>query len=85
VLVLDEPTSALDVRSEEAVQQSLEELKKDLLLFLVAHRMSTLSVCDRVMVIADGGLQAMGDPVTLLRENDFYREVIEITRRQSAT
>lgn len=85
VLVLDEPTSALDVRSEEAVQQSLEELKKDLLLFLVAHRMSTLSVCDRVMVIAEGRLQAMADPGTLLQENDFYREVIRITRRQSAT
>lgn len=85
VLVLDEPTSALDVRSEEAVQRSLEELKRDMLLFVVAHRLSTLSACDRVMVVADGGLQAMADPGTLLRENDFYREVIEITRRQSAT
>ncbi|MCV2490720.1 ABC transporter ATP-binding protein/permease [Geodermatophilus sp. YIM 151500] len=84
VLVLDEPTSALDVRSELAVQQSLEELKHDVLLFLVAHRLSTLSVCDRVMVVVDGRLQAMDVPAALLEHNDFYREVTEITRRQGA-
>jgi ATP-binding cassette subfamily B protein len=82
VLILDEPTSALDVRSELAVQESLEQVKKDVLLFLVAHRLSTLSICDRVMVIVDGRLQAVEEPETLMRTNDFYREVTEITQRQ---
>ena len=66
VLILDEPTSALDVRSEQAVQESLAEVKEDVLLFLVAHRLSTLSICDRVMVIVNGRLQAIDEPVALL-------------------
>jgi ATP-binding cassette, subfamily B, bacterial len=85
VLILDEPTSALDVRSELAVQESLQEIKDDVLLFLVAHRLSTLSICDRVIVVVDGRLQAMDQPAALLESNDFYREVTEITQRQGAT
>jgi ABC-type multidrug transport system fused ATPase/permease subunit len=84
VLILDEPTSALDVRSEQAVQESLAEVKEDVLLFLVAHRLSTLSICDRVMVIVDGHLQAIDEPVALLERNDFFREVSDITLRQRA-
>ena len=82
VLILDEPTSALDVRSEAAVQESLEALRGKVLLFLVAHRLTTVSICDRVMVIVDGRLQALDKPAQLLLDNDFYREVNEITRRQ---
>ncbi|WP_209306647.1 ABC transporter ATP-binding protein [Blastococcus sp. CT_GayMR19] len=84
VLILDEPTSALDVRSEQAVQESLAEVKEDVLLFLVAHRLSTLSICDRVMVIVDGRLQAIDEPGALLEGNDFFREVSDITLRQAA-
>jgi len=83
ILILDEPTSALDVKSEQLVQQSLSELKGNLVLFLVAHRLSTLSVCDRVMVVVAGKLQAIESPEDLLLTNDFYREVTEITRNQT--
>jgi ABC-type multidrug transport system fused ATPase/permease subunit len=83
VLVLDEPTSALDVKSEMLVQQTLEKLKGEVILFLVAHRLSTLAICDRVMVIVGGRLEAMDDPAQLMTTNDFYREVSEITREQS--
>ena len=83
VLILDEPTSALDVKSELLVQESLESLRGELLLFLVAHRLSTLSICDRVMVIVGGRLEALSEPAQLLETNDFFREVSEITRKQS--
>jgi ABC-type multidrug transport system fused ATPase/permease subunit len=83
VLILDEPTSALDVKSEQLVQDSLEELKAELVLVLVAHRLSTLSVCDRVMVVVGGRVQALETPEVLMEGNDFYREVTEITRQQS--
>jgi ABC-type multidrug transport system fused ATPase/permease subunit len=83
VLILDEPTSALDVKSELAVQESLAELKGEVILFLVAHRLSTLAVCDRVMVIVGGRLDAMGEHTSLAASNTFYREVTEITHRQA--
>ncbi len=84
VLVLDEPTSALDVRSEELVQRSLLEIKQRTMIILVAHRLSTLSVCDRIIVMVDGAVSAEGTYGDLLDHSDFFREVNEITRRQSA-
>lgn len=71
VLVLDEPTSALDPKSESLIQESLTALKNDLTLFIIAHRMSTLDICDRVMVIMGGRLVAF-DSLEALRENNAY-------------
>jgi ABC-type multidrug transport system fused ATPase/permease subunit len=75
VLVLDEPTSALDPRSESLLQESLVALKGETTLFIVAHRMTTLDVCDRVMVIVDGRLEAFGTAAGLKRANAYYRYV----------
>lgn len=83
VLVLDEPTSALDVRSEELVQASLQEIKQDTIIVLVAHRLSTLAVCDRVVVMVDGEVSAVGAQSDLLHESDFFRTVHSITQRQT--
>ena len=58
VLVLDEPTSALDPHSEALIQESLAGLRDGITLFVIAHRMSTLDICQRVMVINNG--QARG-------------------------
>lgn len=83
VLILDEPTSALDVRSEELVQQSLQAIKADTILILVAHRLSTLAVCDRIVVMVDGKVSAVGTQDDLVDHSDFFREVTEITQRQT--
>src|SRR5690625_2292559 len=80
VVILDEPTSALDVKSEELVQQSLEKLAGEAIVFLVAHRLTTLTVCDRVMVIMDGRLEVFVTVDKLFTSNDFFREVTTITR-----
>ncbi len=73
VLVLDEPTSALDPHSETLIQESLFGLRHELTLFIIAHRMSTLDVCDRVMVIQDGRLAAFDTTELLQTNNDYYR------------
>lgn len=62
LLVLDEPTSALDSRSEELFCRSLGELVGELSVLLVAHRPSTLELCDRVLVLVDGRVEASGSP-----------------------
>jgi ABC-type multidrug transport system fused ATPase/permease subunit len=71
VLVLDEPTSALDPHSETLIQESLSGLRHELTLFIIAHRMSTLDICDRVMVIIDGRMVAF-EPTELLQQNNSY-------------
>jgi len=73
ILVLDEPTSALDTLSESLVQQSLVDLHGHLTLFIVAHRLSMLAVCDRLMVIVDGRLEAFGPTDEVERNSAFYR------------
>jgi ABC-type multidrug transport system fused ATPase/permease subunit len=73
VLVLDEPTSALDPHSETLIQESLMALKSELTLFTIAHRMSTLDMCDRVMVILEGRMVAFDTKAVLQEENAYYR------------
>jgi ABC-type transport system involved in Fe-S cluster assembly fused permease/ATPase subunit len=78
VLVLDEPTSALDPTSESLIQESLMGLKQQLTLFIVAHRMSTLDICDRVMIIIDGKLTAFDTIELLQRESSYYRSASKL-------
>jgi ABC-type multidrug transport system fused ATPase/permease subunit len=60
LLVLDEPTSALDARSEELLQQTIVGLRGRVTLVVIAHRTSTLRVCDRVLAIVGGRIVADG-------------------------
>jgi ABC-type multidrug transport system fused ATPase/permease subunit len=78
VLVLDEPTSALDPHSETLIGESLGALKEELTLFIIAHRMSTLDMCDRVMVIVDGRLVAFDTKALLQRDNTYYRHASQL-------
>ncbi len=76
LLILDEPTSALDVRSESLIRATLDELRSEMSIIVIAHRLSTLAICDRIMVIQDGELKAFDTPENLERDNDFYREAL---------
>src|SRR5262249_27333260 len=73
VLVLDEPTSALDPHSERLIQASLEGLRHEMTLFIIAHRLSTLDICDRVMVVVDGRIAAFDSTDLLQQNNSYYR------------
>jgi ABC-type multidrug transport system fused ATPase/permease subunit len=73
ILVLDEPTSALDPTSERLIQASLTALRGSLTLFVIAHRLSTLDICDRVMVVVDGRLDAIEPFDDLQARNAYYR------------
>jgi ABC-type multidrug transport system fused ATPase/permease subunit len=84
VLVLDEPTSALDPHSEALIGESLKALKSELTLFIVAHRMSTLEMCDRVMVIVDGRMVAFETKALLQRDNPYYRHASQLAAGQGA-
>lgn len=80
ILVLDEPTSSLDLQTEALIQESLESLRGQITLFIVAHRLSTLGLCDRIMVFDDRTLQAFDEPAVLLQSNGFYREAVSLSR-----
>jgi ABC-type multidrug transport system fused ATPase/permease subunit len=79
VLVLDEPTSSLDPRSESLVRQSLSTLAPRVTLFIIAHRLSTLDTCDRIMVLQAGRLQGFDEPRHLEHSSPFYREALRLS------
>ena len=81
VLVLDEPTSALDPRSESLVQDTLAGLAGTVTVFIVAHRLTALSTCDRIMVVGDGRIQAFDRPSELVTSNLYYREAVRLWER----
>ena len=67
VLVLDEATSALDVDTEQALMDSLNELSNRLTIMMIAHRLSTVKRCDRVIKLDNGRLVEDGPPNVVLR------------------
>ncbi|WP_458111907.1 ABC transporter ATP-binding protein/permease [Arthrobacter sp. R1-13] len=76
VLVLDDPLSALDVHTEELVETRLREVLADTTTLIVAHRPSTVALADRVALLENGRITAVGTHTELLAANDHYRYVI---------
>lgn len=76
ILVLDDPLSALDVHTEELVEARLRTVLKDTTTLIVAHRPSTVALADRVALLEDGRIAAVGTHTELLAENPHYRYVI---------
>jgi ABC-type multidrug transport system fused ATPase/permease subunit len=77
ILVLDEPTSALDVHSEAVIQATLEGLRGHALVLIIAHRLSTLSICDRIMVLRDGEVETIGTLSEVSERSDFFKRALE--------
>ncbi len=75
-LVLDDPLSALDVHTEALVERALREVLGTTTALVVAHRPSTVLLADRVAVLADGRITAVGTHQELLRDCAHYRELM---------
>lgn len=80
LLVLDEPTSALDGRSESLIRQTIVDLKGQTTVVIIAHRMSTIDMCDRIAVVEAGTLTALAAPSDLWRTSEFYRQALSTAR-----
>ncbi len=76
ILVLDDPLSALDVDTEALVEEALRSVLTTTSALIVAHRPSTVQLADRVALMQDGRITAVGKHSELLATNDHYRYVI---------
>ena len=65
-MVLDEATSALDTDTESSVMAAIEGLSEDLTIIMIAHRLSTLQHCDRVIRLENGSVESDGPPSAIL-------------------
>ena len=78
VMILDEPTAALDARAELEVFQRFKELSDGKTAVLISHRFSSVRMADRILVLADGKLEASGTHVELLAQGGRYAELFEL-------
>ena len=74
ILVLDEATSALDSEVESSIQSALELVMENKTVLAIAHRLSTLSKMDRIVVLNDGMIVEEGTHKTLIESNGLYRQ-----------
>ena len=77
VLILDEPTAALDARAEFEVFQRFKELSAGKTAVLISHRFSSVRMADRIVVLGDGRVEAVGTHDALLAQGGRYAELFE--------
>jgi len=75
VLILDEATSALDNKSEKAIQSALEGIKKEMITFVVAHRLSTIEHADEILVFKDGKIVSRGTYSELTASSEEFQKL----------
>jgi len=77
ILILDDSTSSVDVETEAVLQQALEQLIAGRTRIVVAQRISTVLDADKIVVLENGRVAAVGDHRTLLAESSIYREIYD--------
>lgn len=78
ILILDEATSALDLESEHLIQEAIEKLAKDRTTFIVAHRLSTITHADRIVLIENGEIVEIGRHYELMEKKGNYFKLFQI-------
>ncbi|KAA0679130.1 ABC transporter ATP-binding protein [Azospirillum brasilense] len=78
ILILDEATSALDTQSEQEIQAALADLAQGRTVVAVAHRLSTVSAFDRVLVLVDGRIAEDGHPTELRRRGGLFNSLWQL-------
>lgn len=78
ILILDEATSSLDSESDYLVRSALSNLMKDRTTIVIAHRLSTVSGADNIMLLNDGEVSAIGSHEQLLESSAIYKTLVEM-------
>ena len=75
ILILDEATSALDYESERLIQDNMSKISKGRTVFIIAHRLSTVRQCDRIIVMEKGRIVEQGNHDELINLNGYYAKL----------
>ena len=78
ILLLDEATSSLDAENEQLVQQALEKIMENRTTIVIAHRLATILKSDKIIVISNGQIEAMGTHQELVKQGSLYARLAEL-------
>ena len=77
IILFDEATSALDNETQKNIQNAINNMKGEYTILIIAHRLSTVIDCDRIIIIDDGQILDEGSHEKLIKTNDFYKKLYE--------
>ena len=76
ILLFDEATASLDTKSEKIIQESVNKVKNGKIVFVIAHRLSTVVDSDKILVMQDGKITGCGAHQELLSSHEFYNNLV---------
>ena len=82
ILILDEATSQLDAQSEHLITEAIERLMKNRTVFMIAHRLSTVRLAHRIVLVQEGRIVEQGSHDELLQKSPLYRRFCELQLMQ---
>ena len=75
ILILDDSTSAVDTETELKIRNNLNAMLHDTTVFIITQRINTMQSADRVIVLEDGEINAIGTPDELIKNSTVYQEI----------
>lgn len=85
ILILDDSTSAVDTATEQRIRQAFDTTLKDTTTFIIAQRISSVKDADKIIILSDGKVSAIGTHDELLKNNEEYQEIYYSQQEKEAT
>lgn len=76
IILMDEATASLDVENESLIQEALSELIKDKTVIAIAHRLRTIRNADKIVLLKEGKIEAVGNDEQLCKKSKYYKEML---------
>ena len=75
IVILDEPTSFIDLETEEKIKEVILRLRKEATVIIIAHRLSTVKLADKIVVLEDGSIKEVGTHNELIEKKGIYNKL----------